>query len=47
VEAATASSGDVSSDDAGVGVLGGGVKGLASDKEGPDPRRSRVEKTLS
>jgi hypothetical protein len=47
VKAATSSGGDVLSDDVGVGVLGGGVKGLASDKEGPDPRRSRVEKTLS
>ena len=29
------------------GDEGGGVVGLSSDKEGPDPSRSSVEKTLS
>ena len=36
---------DPALDDGGDG--GGGVVGLSSDKEGPDPSRSSVEKTLS
>ena len=45
MKAVMASDVDPALDDGGDG--GGGVVGLSSDKDGPDPSRSRVEKTLS
>jgi hypothetical protein len=45
VNAVTASDCDPALELGGEG--GGGVLGLSNDRDGPDPSRSRVEKTLS